>query len=48
MNVLVIAADYTKDDEAKIMVKAFLETEFDKAVRHKRRLQDIEKIEANN
>lgn len=48
MNVLVLAADYTKEDEAKRMVKAFLETKFDNKTRHKRRLADIEKIEANN
>lgn len=48
MNVLVIAADFTKDSEAKDMVKAFLETKFDGKARHKRRLDDIKKIEANN
>lgn len=45
MNVLVVAADYTKDDEAKDLVKAFLETEYDNNVRHERRLADIKKIE---
>lgn len=48
MNILVIAADYTKEKEAKEMVKAFLETKFDKKARHKRRLEDIRKIEENN
>jgi ribose 5-phosphate isomerase B len=48
MNVLVIAADYTDEYEAKDMIKAFLETKFDEKSRHKRRLKDIEKIEANN
>lgn len=48
MNILVIAADYTDEYEAKDMVKAFLETKFDEKPRHKRRLKDIEKIEANN
>lgn len=48
MNVLVIAADYTKENEAKNMIKAFLETQFDKAPRHKKRLDDIKKIEENN
>ena len=48
MNVLVIAADFTKEDEAKEMLKVFLETKFDQAIRHKRRLEDIKKIEANN
>lgn len=48
MNILVIAADYTKENEAKEMIKAFLETKFSGKARHKRRLKDIEKIEANN
>lgn len=48
MNVLVIAADYTDEKEAKNMIKKFLETEFDGKVRHKRRLADIKKIEENN
>jgi ribose 5-phosphate isomerase B len=48
MNVLVIAADFTKEGEATKMVKAFLETKFDPLTRHKRRLEEIEKIEANN
>ena len=48
MNVLVIAADYMKEEEAKEMTRAFLETKFDENERHKRRLQDIKKIEANN
>jgi len=48
MNVLVIAADYTKEIDAKEMIKAFLETKFDEAARHKRRLEDISRIEENN
>jgi ribose 5-phosphate isomerase B len=48
MNILVIAADYTKEEEAKEMVKVFLETKFSGKARHKRRLEDIIKIEANN
>lgn len=48
MNVLVIAADYTSEDEAKKMIKEFLTTEFSKKARHKRRLEDIKRIEANN
>lgn len=48
MNVLVIAADYTKEDEAKEMVRTFLETKFDEKARHKRRLEDIKRIEENN
>jgi len=48
MNVLVIASDYTKEEEAKEMLKLFLETKFSGKKRFKKRLQDIEKIEANN
>ena len=48
MNVLVLAADYTSDTEAKEMVKIFLETKFDYKSRHKRRLEEIAKIEENN
>jgi ribose 5-phosphate isomerase B len=48
MNVLVLAADHTKEIEAKEMVKVFLETKFDRKSRHKRRLREIERIEQNN
>lgn len=48
MNILVIAADYTDSDEAKEMVETFLKTEFSGKERHKRRLSEISKIEANN
>lgn len=48
MNVLVIAADFTKEDEAKEMLKAFLETKFAGKSRFKKRLTDIKKIEASN
>lgn len=48
MNVLVIASDFTKDDEAARMVQAFLQTKFDGKVRHKRRLTEISKIEEKN
>ena len=48
MNILVLAADYTKDEEAKKMVQAFLETKFAGKERFIRRLEDIAKIEANN
>jgi RpiB/LacA/LacB family sugar-phosphate isomerase len=48
MNILVIAADFTEDSDAKNMTKVFLEAKFDKEARHKRRLQDIKRIEANN
>lgn len=48
MNVLVIAADYTREDEAKEMIKVFLETKFDNKKRHKRRLSEIKRLEENN
>jgi ribose 5-phosphate isomerase B len=48
MNVLVIAADFTKEIEAKKMVEVFLKTKFAGKTRHKKRLAEIEKIEANN
>jgi len=37
MNVLVMAADFTSDSEAKEMLAAFLNTGFDAKDRHKRR-----------
>lgn len=48
MNVLVIAADYTEEKEAKAMLIAFLETKFSGKERYEKRLQEIEEIEANN
>lgn len=48
INILVLAADYTKEEEAKEMVKVFLETKFSKKERYEKRLKDIQKIEANN
>lgn len=48
MNVLVIAADYIKENEAKEMITAFLKTDYEALVRRKRRLEEIEKIEENN
>ena len=48
MNVLVIAADFTKVGEAKKMIKAFLDTSFKAEDRHERRLEDIKRIEENN
>jgi ribose 5-phosphate isomerase B len=48
MNILVIAADFTKEEIAKEMLTAFLETEFSGKARFKKRLEDIGKIEANN
>lgn len=48
MNILVVAADFTKEKEAKEMLKVFLETEFDEKERHKRRLKEIQEIEKSN
>ena len=48
MNILVIAADFTTEKEAKGMLIAFLETKFSGKERYKDRLEEIEKIEANN
>ncbi|MEK7526397.1 MAG: RpiB/LacA/LacB family sugar-phosphate isomerase [Patescibacteria group bacterium] len=48
MNVLVIAADFTKEEEAVDMVKTFLETDFSKKDRYAKRLEEIEKLEENN
>jgi ribose 5-phosphate isomerase B len=48
MNILVLAADFTRPDEAKLMVKVFIETKFSGKARHEKRLEEIEKIEANN
>jgi len=43
-----LAADFTQENEAKEMIKTFLETKFAGKERFKRRLEDIKKIEANN
>jgi len=48
MNVLVLAADFTTEKEAKAMLIAFLETKFSGKDRYERRLEEIERIEANN
>lgn len=48
MNVLVLAADYTTEDEAKVMVGTFINTAFSGKARYKRRLSEIERIEENN
>ena len=48
INILVIAADFTKENQAKEMVKIFLETKYAGEPRHKRRLEEITRIEANN
>lgn len=48
MNILVIASDYTSEKETKAMLIAFLETKYSGLARYDRRLEEIEKIEANN
>jgi ribose 5-phosphate isomerase B len=48
MNILVIASDFTTKEEAKRLVKLFLETKFTGKYRYKRRLEEIKKIEKNN
>lgn len=44
INVLAIASDETSENEAREMVKAFLETEFEPSEKHARRLNEIEEI----
>lgn len=48
MNILVIAADYTTEEDAKTMVETFLKTSFSGKERHIRRLEEIKKLEENN
>jgi len=48
MNVLVIAADFTDERDAKAMLIAFLETKFEGKARYERRLEEIDRIEQNN
>lgn len=48
MNILVIAADFTDEKSAENMIKVFLDTKYDNAERHERRLEDIRRIEENN
>lgn len=48
MNVLVIAADFTKEAEAKKMISTFLKTKYERIARHERRLEEIARIEENN
>jgi len=48
MNILVIAADFTLEKEAKGMLIAFLETKYDDNARHERRLEEITRLEENN
>lgn len=48
MNILVLAADYTKEAEAKEMVRVFLGTNFGGKTRYKKRIEDIKRLEENN
>lgn len=45
INVLALAADHTIAEQAKEMVKVFLETDFSEEERHKRRLEKIASLE---
>lgn len=45
INVLALAAEHTSEEEAKEIVKIFLDTEFSSEDRYKRRIQQIEDIE---
>ncbi|OGY12402.1 MAG: hypothetical protein A3A58_00875 [Candidatus Blackburnbacteria bacterium RIFCSPLOWO2_01_FULL_41_27] len=47
-NVLSLGADYVSESEARDIIKTFLETPFSEEERHKRRLEKIVKLEANN
>jgi len=48
MNILVLASDFTNEEDAKMMVKTFLRTKFSGKERYKRRIEDIRRIEENN
>lgn len=48
INILALASDETSENEAKEMVKVFLETEFEPSEKHTRRLKEIEDIEQEN
>ena len=45
INCLALAADYTNEDDAKEIVKIFLDTDFADEDRYKRRIHQIEDIE---
>lgn len=47
-NVLALGADFISTEQAKEMVKVFLETDFSGEERHKRRLEKIKNFEVNN
>lgn len=48
INVLAVAADYTEENKAKELIKAFLSTKYVKKARYERRIEKIEKIESTN
>ena len=47
-NVLVLASDWLKPDEALEVVKAWLETDYSAEERHQRRLDKLQEIEGKN
>ena len=48
VNVLTIAANFTNEDEAEKMLKTFIETDFSKEERHRRRLSKLTNVEIQN
>lgn len=48
INVLALASDFISEDEAKEIVKTFIDTEFADEERFNRRLKEVEDIEENN
>ncbi len=48
VNILSLACDFVDEKEALSMVEAFLETPFSGKEKHKRRIEEIKEIEANN
>lgn len=47
-NILSLGADYISFNQAKRIIKVFLETPFSNKLRYKRRLQKLQEIEENN
>ncbi len=48
INVLALASDFTSEEEAKEIIKTFLDTEFADEERFNRRLKEVEEIEEEN
>lgn len=48
INILAIPSDFVNQEEAQKMLQGFLETGFDDAERHERRIREIEEIEEEN